>query len=99
MTETREDIMERLVPGYEETRRVLESYSDWELGLIMDNIPECPEDLEDSIIKEVQWSIVDTLFEQFINNWMTLSRITKAQSWTIAMMLYFQDITTKINHT
>lgn len=69
MTETREDIMERLFPGYEDTKRVLESYSDWELGLIMDNIPECPEDLEDSIIKEVQWSIVDTLFGQFINNW------------------------------
>lgn len=56
---TREDIMERLFPGYEDTKRALESYSDWELGLI---IPECPEDLEDSIIKEVQWSIVDTLF-------------------------------------
>lgn len=29
MTETREDIMEKLFPGYEETRRALESYSDW----------------------------------------------------------------------
>lgn len=35
----------------------------------MDNIPECPEDLEDSITKEVQWSIVDTLFGQLISNW------------------------------
>ena len=69
MTETREDIMERLFPGYGDTKRALESYSDWELGLIMDNIPECPEDLEDSITKEVQWSIVDTLFGQLISNW------------------------------
>lgn len=69
MTETKEYILERLFPGYEKTKRALESYSDWELGLIMDGIPECSEDLEDSIIKEVQWSVVDTLFEQFISNW------------------------------
>lgn len=69
MTETREDIMERLFPDYGDTKRALESYSDWELGLIMDNIPECLEDLEDSITKEVQWSIVDTLFGQLISNW------------------------------
>lgn len=69
MTETKEYILERLFPGYKGTKRALESYSDWELGLIMDNFPECLEDLEDSIIKEVQWSIIDTLFEQFINNW------------------------------
>ena len=35
MTETREDIMERLFPGYGDTKRALESYSDWELGLYM----------------------------------------------------------------
>ena len=69
MTETREDILERLFPGYEETRRTLESYSDWESGLITDNFPEYPEDLEDSIIKEVQWNVIDTLLGQFINNW------------------------------
>ena len=77
MTETKEDILERLFPGYERTKRALESYSDWELGLIMDNFPECPEDLEDSIIKEVQWSVVDTLFGQLISNWMTFSQIMK----------------------
>ena len=69
MTETREDILERLFPGYGETRRALESYSDWELGLITDNFPEYPEDLEDSIIKEIQGEIVSTLFSQFITNW------------------------------
>ena len=69
MTEIREDILERMFPDYGETRRALESYSDWELGLIMDNDLECPEDLEDSIIKEVQWSVVDTLLGRFINDW------------------------------
>lgn len=69
MTETRGDILERLFPGYEETRRALESYSDWELGLITDNFPECPENLEDSITREVQWNVIDTLLGQFINNW------------------------------
>ena len=69
MTETREYILDRFFPDYEETKRDLESYSDWELGLIMDNIPEYPDNLRDSIIKEIQWSIVGTLFEQLINNW------------------------------
>lgn len=69
MTETGEDIMEKMFPGYKDTKRALESYSDWELGLIMDNFPYYPEDLEDSITKEVQWSIVNTLFGQFISNW------------------------------
>lgn len=66
---TREDILERLFPGYRETNRILESRSDWELNLITDNISEYPEDLEDSIIKEVQWEIASTLFSQFITNW------------------------------
>lgn len=65
----REDILERLFPGYIETNRILESHSDWELNLITDNIPEYPEDLEDSIIKEIQGEIVSTLFSQFITNW------------------------------
>lgn len=69
MTETKENILERLFPDYEKTKRTLESYSDWELGLTMDNFPGCPEDLEDSIIREVQWSVVDTLFGQLISNW------------------------------
>ena len=69
MTETKEYILEKFFPDYEETKRDLESYSDWELGLIMDNDLECPEDLEDSIIKEVQWSVVDTLLGRFINDW------------------------------
>lgn len=69
MIETREDILERLFPGYEEAKRALDSYSNWELSLITDNFPECPENLEDSIIKEVQWVIVDVLFGQLINNW------------------------------
>lgn len=66
---TREDILERLFPGYRETNRILESRSDWELNLITDNISEYPEDLEDSIIKEVQWETASTLFSQFITNW------------------------------
>ena len=69
MTETRENILERFFPDYEETKRALESYSDWELGLIIDNIPEYSDNLEDSIIKEIQWNIVGTLFEKLINNW------------------------------
>lgn len=69
MTETREYILERFFPDYEETKRALESYSDWELGLIIGNIPEYPDNLKDSIIKEIQWNIVGTLFEKLINNW------------------------------
>ena len=65
----REDILEGLFPGYIETNRILESHSNWELNLITDNISEYPEDLEDSIIKEVQWEIASTLFSQFITNW------------------------------
>lgn len=65
----REDILERLFPGYIETNRILESHSDWELNLIIDNIPEHSENLEDSIIKEIQGEIVSTLFSQFITNW------------------------------
>ena len=65
----REDILERLFPGYIETNRILESHSNWELNLLTDNMSDYPEDLENSIIKEVQWKIANILFSQFITNW------------------------------
>lgn len=69
MTKTKEDILERLFPDYERTKRALESYSDWELSLIVDVFPKCLEDLEYLIIKEVQWSVAYTLFRHLISNW------------------------------
>lgn len=68
MTETKEIILEKLFPGYEEAKSILKRCSDYELNLIINNCPKYIEDLEDSITKEVQWSIVGTLFGQLINN-------------------------------
>lgn len=66
---TREDILERLFPDFEETKITLDSYSDYELNLLEDNCPEDIDDLADSILHEVQWDIVRTLFISFINDW------------------------------
>ena len=66
---TREDILEKLFPGFEETKRTLDSYSDYELNLLEDNYLEDIDDLADSILHEVQWDIVRTLFISFINDW------------------------------
>lgn len=66
---TREDILERLFPDFEETKRTLDSYSDYELNLLEDNYLEDIDDLANSILHEVQWDIVRTLFISFINDW------------------------------
>lgn len=69
MTETREDILKRLLPGYKETKRALESHSDYELYLVRDNLPDTVDELGDRILKEVQWDIIGTLFSRFIDDW------------------------------
>ena len=66
---TREDILERLFPDFEETKRALDSYSDYELNLLEDIYLEDIDDLASSILHEVQWDIVRTLFISFINDW------------------------------
>ena len=66
---TREDILERLFPDFEETKRTLDSYSDYELNLLEDIYLEDIDDLANSILHEVQWDIVRTLFISFINDW------------------------------
>ena len=66
---TREDILERLFPDFKETKRTLDLFSDYELNLLEDNCPEDIDDLADSILHEVQWDIVRTLFISFINDW------------------------------
>ena len=69
MTGIKEDILDNWFPGYGEAKSNLDLYSDYELNLLRDNFPNDVDDLANSILHEVQWDIVRTLFESFINDW------------------------------
>lgn len=69
MTEIKEYILDNWFPGYEEAKRNLDLYSDYELNLLRDNFPEDVGNLNTSIIHEVQWDISGTLFRLLINDW------------------------------
>lgn len=69
MTEVQEQILINYIPEYEDIKDVIEQYSDYELNLIINNLPDSSDDLQDSICKELQWEIVEDLCGPFINNW------------------------------
>lgn len=69
MTEAQETILNNYFPEYEDYRSMIELYSDYELSLIMDNLPENIDDIPESISKEVQWDILNTLCSTFVDNW------------------------------
>lgn len=69
MTEIQEQILINYIPEYEDIKDIIEQYSDYELNLVINNLPDSSDDLQDSICKELQWEIVEDLCEPFINKW------------------------------
>ncbi len=69
MTEIKEEILNRLCPEYEDIKNQLEDYSDYELNLIINNLPDSIDDLQNSICLELQWTIIGDLCAPIINNW------------------------------
>lgn len=69
MTEVQEEILNRLCPEYEDFKNQLEQYSDYELNLVVNNLPDSIDDLQSSINMEIQWDILGTLCSPFINDW------------------------------
>lgn len=69
MTEMKEYILDNLFYGYEEAKRTLDLYSDYELNLLRDNLPENIDDVANLILHEVQFDLSSMLFGPFINDW------------------------------
>lgn len=69
MTEVQEEILNRLCPEYEDFKNQLEQYSDYELNLVINNLPDSIDDLQSSINMEIQWDILGALCSPFINGW------------------------------
>lgn len=69
MTEVQEIILNQYFPEYGDYKSILESYSDYELNLIVDNLPESIDDIPESINKEVQWDVLNALCSTFVDNW------------------------------
>lgn len=69
MTEIQEEILNRIVPEYEDIAYQIEQFSDYELKLISDNLPDSIDELQDAICIELQWAISSDLFGPFINDW------------------------------
>ena len=69
MTEVQEQILINYIPEYEDIKEVIEQYSDYELNLIINNLPDSSDDLQDSINMEIQWDILGALCSPFINDW------------------------------
>lgn len=69
MTEVQEEILNKLCPEYEDLKNQLEQYSDYELNLIVNNLPDSVDDLQSSICSELQWVIIGDLCGPIIDDW------------------------------
>lgn len=69
MTEIQNYILENYLPEYESIVCQIEQFSDYELKLISDNLPDSIDELQDAICIELQWTILSDLCGPFINDW------------------------------
>lgn len=69
MSGIKKEILERIFPDYISAKATVDSYSNYELYLVRDNLPNTVDELGDCILKEVQWDILGTLFSRFIDDW------------------------------
>lgn len=68
MSEIKKLVLNSIFPGYSYATNVINSYTDYELRLVKDNLPDNIDDLRDRVIDEIQWDIFYTLFSQFIED-------------------------------
>lgn len=69
MTELQNYILETYLPGYADIVYQIERFSDYELNLVNEHLPDCIDELQDAICIELQWVIVGDLCGPFINDW------------------------------
>ena len=68
MSEIKELILNSIFPDYDIVINIINSYTDYELRLIKDDLPDNIDNLRDRVIDEIQWDIFYTLFSQFIED-------------------------------
>ncbi len=63
-------ILGQLFPDYIEAKETLESFSEYELSFLMNTEREFDIfEIEDTITFEIQWEILNTLLEFYVDNW------------------------------
>ena len=68
MSEIKDLILNNIFPDYEYTINVINSYTDYELRLVKDYLPNNVDDLRDKVTDEIQWDIFYILFSPFIKD-------------------------------
>lgn len=69
MTELQRDILYKYFPEYENLKDELEQYSDYELNLIANHLPDNIDEIRSAICSEIQWDIIGDVCGPFINDW------------------------------
>ena len=69
MTETQNYILNYYISEYDSIVSQIEEFSDYELNLVCNNLPDDIGELRDSVCLEIQWDILSTLCSPFIDNW------------------------------
>ena len=68
MSEIKKLVLNSIFLGYNYATNVINSYTDYELRLVKDDLPNNIDSLRDRVIDEIQWDIFYTLFSQFIED-------------------------------
>ncbi|MGN0966733.1 MAG: hypothetical protein ACI4OP_03975 [Candidatus Coprovivens sp.] len=61
----KQEILDNYFPEYQTLSRILDKYSEYELGLL-EEYPDDINDLEEEILKEVQWDILYDVISEYI---------------------------------
>lgn len=69
MTETKKELLQSYLPEYEDIESTIDQFSDYEINLVRNNLPDDIGDLESSIKMEVQWEIITDLCSPFMDDW------------------------------
>ena len=62
----KQEILDNYFPEYRTLNRILDKYSEYELGLL-EEYPKDINDLEEEILKEVQWDILCDVISEYID--------------------------------
>lgn len=62
----KQEILDNYFPEYQTISRILDKYSEYELGLL-EEYPDDINDLEEEILKEVQWDILRDVISEYVD--------------------------------
>ena len=63
----KQEILDNYFPEYQILSKILDKYSEYELGLL-EEYPDDINDLEEEILKEVQWDILSDVITEYIDD-------------------------------